>query len=340
MASVGIIGASGYAGVEMIRMVLAHPQLELKVATGDSQAGTPVAQLYPSLAAALPHMVFAPTSPDAVDGCDIVILAMPHGASQSVVPQLAGRAGLIVDLAADFRLPDAELYPKWYGEPHAAPELLSTFTYGLPEVYREALRTATRIAAPGCYPTTANLALWPLAKRGLIDLHPIIVDAACGVSGAGRPPKANTTFCTVDENLEAYGLLTHRHTPEMEMVTGATVLFTPHLAPMNRGILATCYAKPAAGVEMSTELLMAALHDQYDDEPFMVVTDAPPSTKATLGSNTCHVTARYDERTNLVLTLSALDNLVKGTAGQATQCINLAMGWPETQGIAMVGVYP
>jgi N-acetyl-gamma-glutamyl-phosphate reductase len=207
-------------------------------------------------------------------------------------------------------------------------------------VFREQLRTATRIAAPGCYPTTANLALWPLVTRGLIDPNPIIVDAACGVSGAGRPPKPNTTFCTVDENLEAYGLLTHRHTPEMEMITGGTVLFTPHLAPMNRGILATCYARPADGASVSTETLMAALHDAYDPEPFIVVADAPPSTKATLGSNTCHVLARYDERTGMVMTLSALDNLVKGTAGQALQCINLACSWPETLGVPMVGVYP
>jgi N-acetyl-gamma-glutamyl-phosphate reductase len=337
---VGIIGATGYAGVEMIRMVLGHPELELAVATGDSQAGVRARDLYPSLAAALGDMVFAPSDVSAVDGCDIVVLAMPHGASQSIVPQLVDRCGLIVDLAADFRLSDPDLYPTWYGEPHAAPELLSTFVYGLPEVFREQLRTATRIAAPGCYPTTANLALWPLVTRGLIDPNPIIVDAACGVSGAGRPPKPNTTFCTVDENLEAYGLLTHRHTPEMEMITGGTVLFTPHLAPMNRGILATCYARPADGASVSTDTLMAALHDAYDAEPFIVVADAPPSTKATLGSNTCHVLARYDDRTGMVMTLSALDNLVKGTAGQALQCINLACGWPETLGVPMVGVYP
>ena len=338
MSKVGIIGASGYTGAELLRLCAGHPDLELVLATGDSQAGTAVADLYPSLAAACGDLVFAPYDAAAIEGLDLVFLGLPHGASQALVPDLLDRVPHVVDLAADFRLKDPALYPQWYGEAHAAPELLERFVYGLPEVYRDELAGAAAVAVPGCYPTAANLALGPLVRSGLVAPTGIVVDAASGVSGAGRPPKPNTTFCTVDEDFTAYGLLGHRHTPEMEMVFGTEVLFTPHLAPMNRGILATCYARPAAPT--STEAVLAALHEAYDDEPFVVVSERSPSTKATLGSNTAHVTARADERTGWVVALCAIDNLVKGASGQAVQCANLALGLPEATGLPTAGLYP
>jgi N-acetyl-gamma-glutamyl-phosphate reductase len=339
MFRVGVVGASGYAGAEALRLVGAHPELELVVATGDSQAGAPIAELYPSLAGAYGERCFDRYDPALVQGLDLVFLALPHGASQGLVPDLLGSVAHLVDLAADFRLRDPGLYPTWYGDAHACPELLSRFAYGLPELFREEIQEAEHVAAPGCYPTTAALALAPLVRAGLVDPASLIVDAASGVSGAGRPPKPTTTFCTVDEDFTAYGLTDHRHTPEIEQAVGATpVQFTPHLAPMNRGILATCYARPTGPT--STAALLDAYREAYEDEPFVVVSERSPSTKATLGSNAAHVTARFDERTGRVIALAALDNLTKGAAGQAVQCANLLLGLPETTGLATTGVYP
>ncbi|MEO7428581.1 MAG: N-acetyl-gamma-glutamyl-phosphate reductase [Acidimicrobiales bacterium] len=338
MVQVGIIGASGFTGAELLRIAAHHPDLEVAFATGDTQAGTPVAELYPSLAAAYPNLVFSPYDADAAAGADLVFLGLPHGASQAIVPELIGKVGHLVDLAADFRLQDASLYPQWYGEPHTAPELLADFAYGLPELFRSDILAASHVAVPGCYPTAASLALAPLVRSGAIEPTGVIVDAASGVSGAGRPPKPATTFCAVDEDFTAYGLLDHRHTPEIEQVTGASVLFTPHLAPMSRGILATCYARPATAT--STAMLLDRLRNAYADEPFIVVTDGSPSTKATLGSNCAHLTARFDERTGWVMAIAAIDNITKGASGQAVQCANLLLGLPETTGLPIVGVYP
>lgn len=336
----GIVGASGYTGAELLRLLAAHPVFEVAVATAHSHAGEPVGEHTPSLAAAYPGLAYEDTDPALLDGLDVVFCALPHGESQRIVPGLSGRVGRIVDLAADFRLRDASLYPRWYGEEHAAPALLSEAVYGLPELFREGLAGAALVAAAGCYPTAAGLALAPLVRSGLVEASGIVVDAASGVSGAGRGLKESLHFGTVDEDFVAYGLLTHRHTPEMEQILGAELLFTPHLAPMVRGILATCYARPAAGHVPSPAAVMDALHDAYDDEPFVVVTDDPPSTKSTAGSNAAHVTACVDARTGWVVTLCALDNLVKGASGQAIQCANAAVGLPETTGLPVAGVYP
>jgi N-acetyl-gamma-glutamyl-phosphate reductase len=338
MARIGIVGASGFTGAELLRLLASHPDLDVVLATGDTQAGTAAAELYPSLAAAYPELAFTPYDPAACAGLDLVFLGLPHGASQRIVPELLGKVGHLVDLAADFRLHDAALYPQWYGEAHAAPELLADFAYGLPELFRSDILGAAHVASPGCYPTASALALAPLVRAGMIEPTGVIVDAASGVSGAGRPPKPTTSFCTVDEDFTAYGLLDHRHTPEIEQATGASVLFTPHLAPMNRGILATCYARPAAPT--STAAVLDTLRDAYVDEPFVVVTEGSPSTKATLGSNVAQVTARFDERTGWVLAIAAIDNLTKGASGQAVQCANLLLGLPETTGLPIVGVYP
>ncbi|HXX88929.1 MAG TPA: N-acetyl-gamma-glutamyl-phosphate reductase [Acidimicrobiales bacterium] len=337
---VGVVGASGYAGAELLRLCAGHPDLDVVVAGADSQAGEAVGSLYPSLAGAYPSLAFAKVGPDELHGLDVVFLALPHGESATLVPALLGRVGAVVDLSADFRLRDPAAYRDWYGLDHPCPELLADFAYGLPELFGGALAGATRIAAPGCYPTAAALALAPLVRDGVVEPEGVVVDAASGVSGAGRKLAAHTQFNAVDEDFVAYGLLTHRHTPEIEQATGARVLFTPHLAPMNRGILATCYARPAAGTTTSTDDLLGVLRDAYATAPFVVVREDPPSTKATLGSNAAHVTARFDERTGWVLALCAIDNLGKGAAGQAVQCVNLALGLPEDRGLSVTGVYP
>ena len=336
----GILGASGYTGSELLRLLAAHPGFEVAVATAHSHAGEAVAAHTPSLAAAYPGLIYEESDAARFDGLDLVFCGLPHGESQRIVPELKARAGLVVDLAADFRLKDATLYPQWYGEEHSAPELLADAVYGLPELFREGLAGATLVAAAGCYPTAAGLALAPLVRNALVEPTGIVVDAASGVSGAGRGLKETLHFGTVDEDFTAYGLLTHRHTPEMEQIIGGEVLFTPHLLPMTRGILATCYARPRAGTTPTTTSVMAALHDAYDAEPFVVVSDDPPSTKATAGSNAAHVTARVDPRTGWVISLCALDNLVKGASGQAVQCANAALGLPETTGLPIAGVYP
>src|SRR5664280_3066080 len=350
LRKVGIVGASGYGGAELLRLCAGHPDLEVVVAQAASSAGVSVAAHTPSLAAAYPGLVYGATDASALDGLDVVFLALPHGRSQHLVPDLVARVGLVVDLAADFRLRDPAAYPAWYGEEHLAPDLLSTFAYGLPELHRPALVGATRIAAPGCYPTAALLALAPLLEAGVIavpgtdGVPALVVDAASGTSGAGRAPKDSLHFATVDEDFVAYGLLDHRHTAEMEQGLGAPVLFTPHLAPMVRGILATCYARPALPVgepgALTTDAAMGILHDRYDGEPFVVVTADPPSTKATSGSNCAQVTVRVDPRTGWVLAIAAIDNLVKGASGQAVQCANLALGLPEGTGLPNAGVYP
>jgi N-acetyl-gamma-glutamyl-phosphate reductase len=340
MISVGIIGASGFTGAELLRICATHPHFEVKYATGDSQAGTLARSLYPSLAATYPNLVFEEFEIDKALACDVLFLGLPHEASLELVPQLVNKVKLVVDLSAAFRLTDTSKYPQWYGFTHTHPELIASAVYGLPELHREQLKTARLIATPGCYVTAASLALQPLVKAGAIDPVGVIVDAASGVSGAGRAAKHSNSFNAVDEDFTAYGLLDHRHTPEIEQVTGAQILFTPHLAPMNRGILATCYARPVAGTTPTTASLLATLARAYAKEPLVVVGQNSPSTKATLGTNVTHITARYDERTGYVMVLSALDNLAKGASGGAVQAANVALGLNELDGLAMVGMYP
>ena len=263
MISVGILGGSGYVGAELLRICAMHPEFKVVYATGDSQAGSLASSLYPSLTSAYPNLIFDEYSLEATLKCDVVFLALPHEASLEIVPQLLGKVRLVVDCSAAFRLKDASLYPTWYGFDHTQPAALKSAVYGLPELYRSELKQAKLIATPGCYVTAASLALTPLVKAGVISTTGVIVDAASGVSGAGRAAKNSNLFCTVDEDFTAYGLLDHRHTPEIEQVTGAQVLFTPHLAPMNRGILATCYARPVNPDTTSTASLLAVLNRAY-----------------------------------------------------------------------------
>ena len=341
---IGVIGASGYTGAELLRLLAGHPFMELALATGDSQAGSHVGDVHPGLRAAYPDLILRGSSLSEweadLENLDAVFLGLPHEVSHTLVPQLVGRVRCVVDLSAAYRFQDAAVYPRWYGFEHVHPELLSQAVYGLPELHRSALTGARLVATPGCYVTAATLALAPLVRAGSIHTQGVVVDAASGVSGAGRVPKQTTHFNSVDEDFSAYGLLDHRHTPEMEAQIGAEILFTPHLVPMNRGILATCYARPADGATVSTESLLDLLAQFYAEEPFVVVGHAPPSTKSTLGSNAVHITARFDERTGHVVVLSALDNLCKGASGGAIQAANVALGLPETAGLTSIGVYP
>jgi N-acetyl-gamma-glutamyl-phosphate reductase len=253
--------------------------------------------------------------------------------------ELLGRVAHVVDLGADFRLRDAAAYPAWYGEEHPCPELLADAAYGLPELFRPSLPGARLVAAPGCYVTASSLALAPFVRAGAVEARGVVVDAYSGVSGAGRAPKPNLHFCAVDEDMTAYGLVSHRHTPEIEQATGAQVLFTPHLAPVNRGILATVYARPADG-GLTTEGALEILASTYAGEPFVVVSERSPSTKATLGTNVCQLTARVDPRTGWLVAIAALDNLGKGASGQALQCANLALGLDEPLGLPTAGMTP
>lgn len=334
MIRTAILGASGYVGGELLRLVSAHPRLAPARLFGESKAGQPVAAVHPHLAPAYADTVFERFDGN-FDGIDLVFAALPHCHSQKVAPAILASGIPLVDLGADFRLDDAPTYERWYGHAHEAPELLGNFVYGIPELNRDAIRRAKAVAAAGCYATAAILALKPLVDAGLVKPDSIIVNAASGVSGAGREAKEATGFSTVDGSFAAYGLLNHRHTAEMEMALGSAVLFTPHLAPMTRGILATCYGEASRPCDP-----LEALGAAYADEPFIQVTDRSPATKWVSGSNGARLTARYDERTGRVLTLSAIDNLGKGAAGQMIQCANLMLGLAETAGLSAIGVYP
>ena len=340
MVAVGIIGASGFTGAELLRLAAQHPEFEVAYATGDSQAGVRAAELYPSLAAVYPDLVFESFDLERARGLDLVFLGLPHAASMAMAPQLVGHVGCVVDLSAAYRLTDPAHYPTYYGFEHDQLDLLADAVFGLPELHREQLRDASLIATPGCHVTTAVLALHPLIDAGLIETTGITVDTMTGITGAGRAPSATNIFTSIDSNVQAYGLLHHRHTPEIEQELGAQVLFTPHLVPMSRGLFATCHARPAAGTNLSTDLLLDTLRSRWADEPFMVVTDGSPSTKATLGSNAVHVSAAYDERTGTVLAFAALDNLTKGASGGAVHAANVALGIEETAGLASIGLAP
>ena len=335
MIRTAILGASGYVGGELLRLIALHPELGAKFMFGESKAGHAIGSVHPHLGAAYPGVKFEKFEESALDGVDLVFAALPHGHSQRLASAIISKGIRFVDLGADFRLDDAATYERWYGHAHEAPALLSKFVYGIPELNREAIRSAKAVAAAGCYATAAILALKPLVDGGLVDPQGLIVDAGSGVSGAGREAKEATGFSTVDGSFSAYGLLNHRHTAEMEMAIGGRVLFTPHLVPMTRGILATCYAEAS----QSCDPLMV-LKQAYEGEPFVHVTDAPPSTKSVAGSNGVQITARYDERTGRVLAISAIDNLGKGAAGQMIQCANLMLGLDEREGLTTIGVYP
>jgi N-acetyl-gamma-glutamyl-phosphate reductase len=334
MIRTAILGASGYVGGELLRLLAAHPALVPAKLFGDSKAGRPAGEAHPHLAAAFDGMRFERFD-GSLDGIDLVFAALPHGYTQKLAVAILDKGIPFVDLGADFRLSDEAAYEQWYGHAHEAPALLGQFIYGIPELNRDAIRSAKAVAAAGCYATAAILALKPLVDAGLVKVGSLIVDAASGASGAGREAKESTGFSNVDGSFSAYGLIDHRHIAEMEMALGGTMLFTPHLAPMTRGILATCYGEATGPCDP-----LAVLREAYAGEPFVHVTADPPATKWLSGSNGCQLSARHDERTGRVLALAAIDNLGKGAAGQMIQCANLMLGLDETAGLTTIGVYP
>lgn len=334
---VGVIGATGYAGAEVLRLCLTHPAMDVVVATGESNAGKSVASHVPALAALAPTMTFEPTEAALDAHLDVVFVALPHGHSQRIVPELLAAEVTVVDLGADFRLTDPEQYERWYGHPHSRPDLLARSRYGLVERHRSELVDARLIAVPGCYPTATSLALGPFVDAGVVERRGIVVNALSGVSGAGRGVSERLHFARMASNAEAYGLLNHRHTPEMQQELDVELLFTPHLVPVSRGMLVSAYAPLAEGASFDP---LELLHDAYDDDPFIIVTSEPPTLKDPVGSNLCFVSARVDERTGWLLAMSSIDNLLKGAAGQALQAWNVASGHDETLGLSRSGVTP
>ena len=339
-----VVGGSGYTGAELLRLLSGHPEIEVVHVTADTNAGARIADLFPSLAPVVGEERFAPFAVADLTGLDLVFTALPHGASQLLIPEMLERVAHVVDLGADFRLP-ADVYERWYGARPAAPELVDRFAYGMVELYRDEIGGREHIAVPGCYPTAVSIALAPLVADRSVELRGLVANAMSGVSGAGRTLKTTSLFSEANENVSAYGLLTHRHTAEMEQALSKVarrdveVLFTPHLVPTTRGILATCYARPATP-GLSTARLLEHYREFYANDPCVVVVDEPSGTKATYGANVVHVTVRFDARTDTVLAIAAEDNLTKGASGQAIQAANLVLGLPETTGLPLVGVAP
>jgi N-acetyl-gamma-glutamyl-phosphate reductase len=333
---VAVIGATGYAGGEVVRILARHPAVELVGLVGRERDGVPIHAVHAHLAAT--ELVVDAATPEA----DAYFLALPHGLSAMRVPSLIERGALIVDLGPDFRLHDPADYPRWYGFEHPAPELLASSVYGLPELHRSELAALASapiaiVGAPGCYPTATILALAPLARAGLID--DLVVDAKSGVSGAGREPRADLTFSEVNESVRAYGVNGHRHTAEIEQELGrAGVDFLPHLVPMTRGLLSAGHVRPTRPVVQAE--LDALYAEAYGGEPFVRIVSEPPATGHVLGSNEARVFVRADERTGRILAIGVIDNLVKGAAGQAVQAFNVVMGLPETTGLEHLPLAP
>jgi N-acetyl-gamma-glutamyl-phosphate reductase len=338
-----VAGASGYAGGEVVRWLAGHRRVELVHLTAFREQGRAFTDVFPNLRGFASQTLNGMGWRRLAEESDVVFLALPHGAAVEAVPEILEAGARVIDLGADFRLKDPASYARWYGTAHGAAHLLERAVYGLPEANRDSLRSAKLVANPGCYPTAAALALLPLVKSGRVR-GPLIVDAKSGVSGAGRNPSATTHFSEVNENVRPYKLGEHRHGPEMEQTFAAAgaplaVYFAPHLTPMTRGILATCYAPLAE--PLSSHEALALYREAYRDEPFVrVLDDELPQTKATLGSNFCDVAVRVDAERRLAVAVSAIDNLVKGAAGQAIQNMNLMFGFPETEGLWVPAVFP
>ena len=335
---ISVVGATGYAGLELLRLLSAHPDVESVLATGESNSGRTVAAHAPALAALYGDLVYQPTASVLDADIDVAFLALPHGKSQDLVPRLRERGVSVVDLGADFRLKDPSDYDQWYGAAHRVPALLSTAVYGLVERHRSELAGAGLIAVPGCYPTATSLALGPFLDRGLVANTQVVVNALSGVSGAGRATSDRLHFARLAANAEAYGLLEHRHTFEIQREIGAEILFTPHLVPVARGMLVTAYARVQAPLTSAEAL--DVLRATYEHDPCVVVTDEPPTLKDPVGSNLCFVSARVDPRTGWLVAMSSIDNLIKGAAGQAIQAWNVSRGVNETLALPLSGVTP
>lgn len=346
MMKVGIIGASGYTGAELLRILDGHPEAEVAYITAHTYAGETVTELYPHLHSYADMQFSSFAAADALAGADLHFVALPHGESMQVVPGLLAGGKKVVDLSADYRLPDTDSYKRWYGLEHSSPQLLGKAVYGLPEINAELIAGADLVAVPGCYPTAAILALAPLVGAGMPGTGGVVVDAKSGVSGAGRTLALAAHFAQADGSVKPYNVGAHRHTPEMEYVLSSLaeeevpVVFTPHLIPMSRGILATCYVQ--AGEDMSSMGIESIYRDFYAHSPFVVLLGGGsfPETKAVCGSNYCHVGWHLDEERGMLTVASAIDNLVKGASGQAIQCMNIMQGWDEALGLEALGIFP
>ncbi|MCC6139040.1 MAG: N-acetyl-gamma-glutamyl-phosphate reductase [Nitrospira sp.] len=344
---IAIAGASGYAGAELVRLAAAHPYFDIAAVTSEKSAGQPVASIFPSLTGVVQH-TFEALAPEALaERADALFLALPHTKSQEPVALCMKAGKLVVDLSADYRLKNVAAYEQWYQTPHAHPALLQEAVYGLPELHRTAIAKAKLVASPGCYPTAAILQLAPLFAKGLVQLDSIVIDAKSGISGAGRSPALPYHFPEAHESLEPYKIGKHRHIPEIEQeLSGAmgapgavTIAFTPHLVPMNRGILSTAYCK--LKTEMALPELRALYREFYQGERFIrLYEDIAPNPRYIKGSNFCDIGVYADQRAGWVVTVAAIDNLVKGAAGQAIQAMNLMLGLPEETGLTAPGSYP
>ncbi len=338
MIPAAIVGAAGYAGAELTRLLLAHPDFEVTVVTSRQDAGVRVRDLYPALSSC--DLVYSDHDVAVVAGAaKVAFLAVPHTAAMAMAPALLDAGLTVVDASADFRLRDIATYESWYGVSHTAPHLAGAAVYGLPELWRDGLPGARLVACPGCYPTASLLAAAPAVRAALVSSSRVIVDAISGVSGAGRSPAAATHFVEATESVTAYKVGSHRHTPEIAQglsdlgLAGASVVFTPHLAPLSRGLLATVYLDLVPGTSASD--LQAIYEAAYQEEPFVTVCGPgiQPATAHVRGSNRAHVGVAVDERAGVLIATCAIDNLVKGTAGQAVQCANIALGLDETAGL-------
>ncbi len=342
MISVGIVGGTGYTGVELLRLLAMHPQVDLKVITSRSNAGMPVAEMFPNLRQ---HLDICFTEPDVelLNACDLVFFATPNGTAMTMVPELLDAGVKVIDLAADFRIKDVAVWSKWYNMEHACPELVEEAVYGLPEMNREAVKTARLVANPGCYPTAVTLGLLPLVENELVDFSSIIADCKSGVSGAGRGANVGTLMAECSDSFKAYAVPGHRHLPEISQnlsdLAGESVplTFVPHLLPMIRGIHATLYARTDQQVDWQK-----LYEDRYSDEYFVDVLPAGshPETRSVRGVNQNRIAVHKPQDGDVLVILSIIDNLVKGAAGQAVQNMNLMFGVPENMGLQAVGLLP
>lgn len=342
MIKVGIVGGTGYTGVELLRLLAAHPAVELAVITSRAEAGTQVSDMFPNLRGRV-SLRFTIPDVESLRRCDVVFFATPNGTAMNSVRELLDAGTRVIDLAADFRLADAAVWQRWYGMPHACPDLLSDAVYGLPEMNRDAVRRARLIANPGCYPTAVTLGFLPLIEAGVIDARHLIADAKSGVSGAGRKAEVHTLFSEAGDNFKAYGAAGHRHLPEIRQTLSRAaggqvgLTFIPHLVPMIRGIHATLYAR------LTKEADVHALFTQrYVNEPFVDVMPAGthPETRSVRGANLCRIAVHQPQGADTVVVLSVIDNLVKGAAGQAVQNMNIQFGLEETAGLTGIALLP
>jgi len=343
---VGIVGGTGYTGVELLRMLVNHPEAEVVVITSRAEAGLRVDALYPSLRGYL-NIRFSPPDVDVLARCDVVFFATPHNVAMNMMPALLDLDTRVIDLSADFRIRDPQLWSQWYGEPHACPQLLSEAVYGLPEFNRQAIAEAQLVACPGCYPTSVQLGYLPVIENQLVDCQRLIANAASGVSGAGRQAKIDNLYAEVSDSFKAYGIPGHRHLPEIEQGLGdiggepVNLTFTPHLVPMVRGMHSTLYAE-LVDTAISLEELQNLYEERYADEPFVDVLPpgSHPQTRTVKGANTCRLAIHRPQGRDTIVILSVIDNLVKGASGQAIQNMNIMLGLDERAGLNTLALLP